>query len=469
MELNIYLQTTEPDSETNPLEWWKQHEVNFPLVAMLAKKYLCIPTTSSPSERAFSASGNIVTNYKKNTYSHNPHPNSALTPAEEEALLSFIFWMADHGFPITRSLVKVLAIGIIRESGRSNTTRVNLEKGPSDMWWSRFKARHPALTMRTADSLDRARVHGATPEAIEGFFSIYEALYIQHDLKNKPHLIFNCDETGFGDKPRVPREGLVPDREKAHLPAAADHAATHHGPLLPYKLDGPPNALYGIQQKGYMDGELFLKWLHHFIRYAPEERPIILIMNQHETHVSKEVIVLCRDNKIEILCLPAHTTHILQPLDIAVFNPLKTAFSKMASRMGLVRGDLVVGKKQFSPLLKHVYPTAVTAENVKAGFRKAGIFPLSREAVDTAQHSHHCLSHAIQCFHYQRLSQCSTYWDKYVCHSLRHSSTLPHLQEGDSKKLPGGSWDNSGVTCQRPHEPCLGEAGQGVAFLSQPV
>ncbi len=88
---------------------------------------------------------------------------------------------------------------------------------------------------------------------------------------------------------------------------------------------------------------------------------------------------------MEILCLPAHSTHILQPLDIAVFNPLKTAFSTMASRMGLVRGDIVVGKKQFSALLKHVYPTAVTAQNAKAGFRKAGIFSLSRAAVDTTQ------------------------------------------------------------------------------------
>ncbi|KAK9977108.1 hypothetical protein ABG768_018929 [Culter alburnus] len=57
----------------------------------------------------------------------------------------------------------------------------------------------------------------------------------------------------------------------------------------------------------------------------------------------------------------------------------------MASRMGLVRGDLVVGKKQFSPLLKTIYPTVVTAQNIKAGFRKAGIFPLSRGAVDTTQ------------------------------------------------------------------------------------
>lgn len=61
MELNSYLQAVEVDGETNPLEWWRQHEANFPRVASLAKKYLCIPATSAPSERAFSTSGNIVT------------------------------------------------------------------------------------------------------------------------------------------------------------------------------------------------------------------------------------------------------------------------------------------------------------------------------------------------------------------------------------------------------------------------
>lgn len=61
LELSMYLQAPGRDSETNPLEWWKQNEMNFPLVARLTKKYLCIPATSSSSERAFSASGNIIT------------------------------------------------------------------------------------------------------------------------------------------------------------------------------------------------------------------------------------------------------------------------------------------------------------------------------------------------------------------------------------------------------------------------
>lgn len=60
-ELNSYLMSPAIDGEQDPLAWWKVHRVNFPRLSKLARKYLCIPATSSPSERLFSASGNVVT------------------------------------------------------------------------------------------------------------------------------------------------------------------------------------------------------------------------------------------------------------------------------------------------------------------------------------------------------------------------------------------------------------------------
>lgn len=60
-ELNTYLLTPPIDKEEDPLAWWKVHKLSFPHLARLARKYLCIPATSSPSERLFSTSGNIVT------------------------------------------------------------------------------------------------------------------------------------------------------------------------------------------------------------------------------------------------------------------------------------------------------------------------------------------------------------------------------------------------------------------------
>ncbi|KAI2646520.1 E3 SUMO-protein ligase ZBED1 [Labeo rohita] len=60
-ELQSYLQSSYLDSEGDPLKWWKEHEKIYPRLSKVAKKYLCIPATSSPSERAFSSGGNVVT------------------------------------------------------------------------------------------------------------------------------------------------------------------------------------------------------------------------------------------------------------------------------------------------------------------------------------------------------------------------------------------------------------------------
>lgn len=44
-----------------PLDWWKEHHCEYPLLAKLTKRYLCIPGTSVPSERVFSTAGDIIT------------------------------------------------------------------------------------------------------------------------------------------------------------------------------------------------------------------------------------------------------------------------------------------------------------------------------------------------------------------------------------------------------------------------
>jgi len=54
------------DSNIDVLMFWRQHEINFPLLAQLARDVLCIPATSCSSERLFSATGRIVTSARCN-------------------------------------------------------------------------------------------------------------------------------------------------------------------------------------------------------------------------------------------------------------------------------------------------------------------------------------------------------------------------------------------------------------------
>lgn len=60
-ELNKYLAVPALSLSEEPLHWWKSNERDFPLLARLAKRYLCIPGTSVAAERVFSTAGDVVT------------------------------------------------------------------------------------------------------------------------------------------------------------------------------------------------------------------------------------------------------------------------------------------------------------------------------------------------------------------------------------------------------------------------
>ena len=71
-----------------------------------------------------------------------------------------------------------------------------------------------------------------------------------------------------------------------------------------------------------------MEWFHFLLEGIPPARPVLLIKDGHTSHTSIEVIELACANNVDLLCLPAHTTHILQPLDVGVFKSFKAHFSK---------------------------------------------------------------------------------------------------------------------------------------------
>ncbi|CAG8576991.1 11741_t:CDS:2 [Dentiscutata heterogama] len=62
-EIDKYLALPEIETteENNLVVWWKQRRLKFPILCILAKKYLAIPTSFVPSECLFSDASNYVT------------------------------------------------------------------------------------------------------------------------------------------------------------------------------------------------------------------------------------------------------------------------------------------------------------------------------------------------------------------------------------------------------------------------
>ena len=63
-ETSRYLDLPDLDPEKDPLSWWKDEAKHFPILARLARKYLCACATSVPSERVFSKASYIANHFR---------------------------------------------------------------------------------------------------------------------------------------------------------------------------------------------------------------------------------------------------------------------------------------------------------------------------------------------------------------------------------------------------------------------
>jgi len=130
-----------------------------------------------------------------------------------------------------------------------------------------------------------------------------------------------------------------------------------------------------ISENGWTTNELGFAWLQHFNKHI-KGRTVgtyhLLILDGHESHASAQFKQFCKDNKIITLCMPAHSSHILQPLDVGCFSPLKTAYRRQIKNYMRHYINHII-KLEFLPAFKEAWKVTFTKENICGGFRGAGL------------------------------------------------------------------------------------------------
>ncbi|XP_067939911.1 uncharacterized protein [Watersipora subatra] len=133
---------------------------------------------------------------------------------------------------------------------------------------------------------------------------------------------------------------------------------------------------------GYMNSDLFvnesLPFFKNLTRCTPE-KPVLLILDNHSSHVSLEAVDMCSTSGTVLLTLPPHCSHRLQPLDRTVFGPLKTYFNKaMVDQLRMRPGEGItiyhVGALGGIAFLKSMVPA-----NIISGFSSTGIWPIDSD------------------------------------------------------------------------------------------
>ena len=93
----------------------------------------------------------------------------------------------------------------------------------------------------------------------------------------------------------------------------------------------------------------------------------LLILDGHSSHATPEFDQYCTNNKIISLCMPAYTSHLLQPLDVSCFSPLKRAYGQEVAELAR-QGVFHVDKLEFLSMNQKVRKTVFSEQSIKAGF-----------------------------------------------------------------------------------------------------
>lgn len=124
-----------------------------------------------------------------------------------------------------------------------------------------------------------------------------------------------------------------------------------------------------------MDTEKFEYWLENMFIPSTNHinRPLLLILDGYGCHISLKILKLLKNNQVMCLMLPAHSTHALQPVDIVLFNSIKTDWMNIVKNH-LKDGNKAVTNGDFPRLMKKLFveKRAFSSTRIVSSFARSG-------------------------------------------------------------------------------------------------
>ena len=109
-----------------------------------------------------------------------------------------------------------------------------------------------------------------------------------------------------------------------------------------------------------------------------QENTAVLLIDNHESHLSVQSINLAKEHGLFLLTFPPHCSHRLQPLDISVYGPFKRYYNCGCNDWLLNHPGRPMSIYDVAGVSAQAYYKAFTPENIVSGFKKSGIFPFNR-------------------------------------------------------------------------------------------
>jgi len=326
----------------------------------------------------------------------------------ENQLCDYLLEMSSRGFGMTQQQVCSFAYDLADSNNIEHNFDNSLKRAGRD-WFDGFVRRHPNLSIRSAEATSLGRLIGFNRPQVNQFFDVLASVYGNYSFS--PSRIYNCDESGLPTVPTklpkvlagkgVKRVAKVTSAERgknvtfvccmnaagAFIPPAFLFARKKMTEKL---MIGAPADAKGIAtDSGWMTSEAFVKYLQHVVTHTRPSRddPILMILDNHASHIGLQAVEFCRDNGIMMVSIPPHCSHRLQPLDISFFAALKTYYSRACDAWMAHHPGQAITEYHVASLVNGAYQKAANVATAVNGFRASGIYPFDRDVFSEADFS----------------------------------------------------------------------------------
>ena len=256
-------------------------------------------------------------------------------------------------------------------------------------WVNNFINRYDQIRSKYNRKYDYQRAKCENPKLIKAWFEQVRRAIDEHGIQEED--IYNFDETGFqmgvistanvvtgSDRAGRPKTIQPGNREWVTVIETVSARGVSIPPLLIFEAVMHQTSWYaqqlclnnwtiGVSENGWTNNDMCMTWLRTVFNAYTERRTIgryrLLILDGHGSHVTPEFDQYCLDKSIIVLCMPPHSSHILQPLDVGCFAVLKQAYRRLVESL-MSTGVNHIDKQEFLRLYQQARKEALHENNI---------------------------------------------------------------------------------------------------------
>ena len=328
---------------------------------------------------------------------------------EEMVITDAITQYAENNAPLSRSGVRDLVQDYVEMLSISRQQQVNFtENRPSDSWIDDFMVRHN-LQCTSVQIIEDKRVNAVSPKNITEHLARVQSTIDRYHIK-EARFIFNNEQSGaslYRTTGRSLRKGLTESGAKkvvqlsvktkgklyhVTIMSVVSAAGVTYKPALVYpgklahyrKVNGQKQSLHSVHPPCYLyqrdpggvDSAIFYDWAQGFLSETEclrqNNQQILLVLDGYGAHVQYRSLKMLADNNVEVLALPAHTSHVSQPLDVSVFGEYMSYLQQEVYRAS--RQNQCLDAFDVVTCIRNAYIKTHMGGNICSGFYRTGIW-----------------------------------------------------------------------------------------------